>query len=206
MNELYVSKFGGTSVRDHAAMLRSAKLVVGDPRVRVIVVSACSDMTDRSVALAAGGLSEGQRSLVVEAIIKHHNQILAQIEQIQAVEPSVKQRLADYYADFDQITQVAQTNLSIEQRQLHTDALLAYGEIFSSCLFTEVLKQLDANSVWFDVRSIMRTDSSYQNAQPQISELARQTQSLLLPKLSDNRIVTQGFIGSDGEGVTTTLG
>ncbi|MFY3758216.1 lysine-sensitive aspartokinase 3, partial [Escherichia coli] len=56
-----VAKFGGTSVADFEAMNRSADVVLGNPDVRLVVLSASAGVTNLLVALAAGSESE-QRS------------------------------------------------------------------------------------------------------------------------------------------------
>ncbi|MDZ7903198.1 MAG: hypothetical protein U5L01_11925 [Rheinheimera sp.] len=44
--QIIVAKFGGTSVADFPAMSRCADIVLADPRIRLIVVSASSGVTN----------------------------------------------------------------------------------------------------------------------------------------------------------------
>jgi aspartate kinase len=87
-----------------------------------------------------------------------------------------------------------------------TDELVSHGELLSSLLFVEVLRQRNVASQWFDVRKVMRTDDRFGRAEPDVAQLAELTQTQLAPKLAEALIVTQGFIGSEAKGRTTTLG
>ena len=58
----------------------------------------------------------------------------------------------------------------------------------------------------FDVRKVLRTDSEFGEAAPQLEEIAKLAQQLLAPEIASAIVVTQGFVGADVEGRTTTLG
>lgn len=49
-----VAKFGGTSVADFDAMNRSASIVLADPNVRLVVLSASAGVTNLLVELSEG--------------------------------------------------------------------------------------------------------------------------------------------------------
>ncbi|MCX2959403.1 MAG: lysine-sensitive aspartokinase 3, partial [Serratia symbiotica] len=51
-NSTVVAKFGGTSVADFAAMNRSADIVLANPQVRLVVLSASAGITNLLEALA----------------------------------------------------------------------------------------------------------------------------------------------------------
>ena len=53
-NSTVVAKFGGTSVADFEAMNRSADVVLANPQVRLVVLSASAGVTNLLVALAEG--------------------------------------------------------------------------------------------------------------------------------------------------------
>ena len=54
MSHLSVAKFGGTSVANYSAMQSCAKIVIADPKTRVVVLSASAGVTNLLVALANG--------------------------------------------------------------------------------------------------------------------------------------------------------
>ena len=202
MNNFSVAKFGGTSMADYEAMVKSANIVLIDNAVRLVVVSACSGMTNRFVALASGNLDEYQRLEEVASIADHHRQILSHISDDAQLHEQLENRISEFAAT----TVAAKGELSANARAATTDALLSFGELLSSFLFSQVLIQLGAHSTWFDVRTVMATDSRHNKAEPQIEAIAANAQQLLLPQVEQAIVVTQGFIGRNHEGVTTTLG
>lgn len=76
----------------------------------------------------------------------------------------------------------------------------------SSYLFVEILRQRGVIATWFNVRNIMQTNDKFAKAEPNQQQLKRLANKYLLPKLQEKLIVTQGFIGQDKAGRTTTLG
>ncbi len=77
----------------------------------------------------------------------------------------------------------------------------------SSYLFVALFKHYGTDAVWFDVRTIMRTDSKFSCAKPVCDEIKVLAHDKLLPLINDSSIIiTQGFIGSNTLGETTTLG
>ena len=57
------------------------------------------------------------------------------------------------------------------------------------------LKGLNADR--FDVRQVLKTDSQFGKATPNVSATAQAAKEYLIPLLDDQVIVTQGFVGSD---------
>ena len=105
-------------------------------------------------------------------------------------------RLKEFYLT------AAQT-LNTEQQ---FDELLSFGERLSSYLFTQVLRLKGLNATRFDVRQVLKTDSQFGKATPNVAATAQAAKAHLIPLLDDSVIVTQGFIGSDANNLTTTLG
>ncbi|MFP3366499.1 lysine-sensitive aspartokinase 3, partial [Pseudoalteromonas sp. SIMBA_148] len=73
-------------------------------------------------------------------------------------------------------------------------------------LFTEVLREQGAQAQWFDVREVMQTDDCFGRAEPDTAVLRTRCDQLLAPRLSQGPVITQGFIGREAAGRTTTLG
>jgi len=87
-----------------------------------------------------------------------------------------------------------------------TDELVSHGELMSTLLFVEILRERSVAAEWFDVRKVMRTNDRFGRAEPDMAELAELAVSQLQPRVEEALIVTQGFIGSESKGRTTTLG
>ena len=80
---MIVMKFGGTSVKDVAAVQRLIGIVRRDPRPRVVVVSALSKVTDALLEtgrLAEAGDANGARE-AVRALHRRHVDMAALVSQ-----------------------------------------------------------------------------------------------------------------------------
>lgn len=195
---LVVAKFGGTSVADYGAMNRCAEIVLGNPDCRLVVVSASSGVTNLLVELTQESINDDGRL-----------QRLKQIAQIQYAILDKLGRPNDVAAALDKLLSrmaVLSEALASQRSKAIMDELLSLGEQCSSALFAAVLREKGANSSAFDVRRVLRTDSHFGRAEPQVEQIAVLSREHLQPLLSEQVIVTQGFIGSDEAGQTTTLG
>jgi len=193
-----VAKFGGTSVADFTAMTNSAKIVENNPDTRLIIISACSGVTNHLVELANGICDPKDRDEKLHIIKNIHYSILEDLKDASQVQPQIDRILGDIATFAYEASQAPSIKI--------TDKLVACGELMSTYLFTEVLNERGNNAVRFDIRQVMKTDSSYGCALPNIEAIETQAQALLAPICQDHLVVSQGFIGSDDEGNTTTLG
>ncbi|GAA6173532.1 lysine-sensitive aspartokinase 3 [Colwellia sp. KU-HH00111] len=195
-----VAKFGGTSVADFPAMLRCAHIIKNDTRNRLVVVSASAGVTNHLVRLSQANISLEEQNQIIAAIR------VIQLNITQHLTSSVEQALN---TEIDNLLDQLAT-LALNQSQQHSvkqsDAILAFGEQLSSRIFAQVLQSIDVNGAYFNVQQVMKTNSLYGKAVVDVEQLALACNQLLVPKLSQQVLVTQGFIGEDGLGETTTLG
>lgn len=201
MKELDIAKFGGTSVKDFEAMSSSARVVLSNPNTRLVVVSACAGVTNLLVELASGALfGDG-----IEAKISELRRIHMQI--IDKILPSERERCVAYLEEHLKEISDQAREASMGRSDALTDRIVCHGELLSSYLIVEIFRVLGAKARVFDVRQVMRTDSNYGQANPLVEVLAAKARELLCPLLEGGElVVTQGFIGSNSEGCTTTLG
>jgi aspartate kinase len=196
--KLNVAKFGGTSVANFSAMENCAKIIKNNPNTKVVVVSASAGVTNLLVDIAHTAMSK--------ELIK---QKLAEIGNIQQ---AILQALdnADEIGQKLQQLQRSLSDLALHEEMLHRvdlkDALLSHGERMSSLLFSAVLNQFDVKAENFDVRNVLKTDSEFGQAVPNLEKIVKAAKQLMLPSLLDSVLVTQGFVGADEQGNTTTLG
>ncbi|MFL7022725.1 lysine-sensitive aspartokinase 3 [Enterovibrio norvegicus] len=198
MNALTVAKFGGTSVADYAAMSKCASVIKGNESTRLVVISACSGVTNLLVELANGVSSLEKQKALLTRLQEIHFSILASLPENEAVNTAVNDIL-DTVATFAAAAAKAPSDKI-------TDSLVACGELMSTHIFTHLLNQQGLDAVRFDVRDALKTDDVHGKASPDLIETAYQAQTLLRPLCEEKVVVTQGFIGSDNKGNTTTLG
>ncbi|QYJ85531.1 lysine-sensitive aspartokinase 3 [Shewanella mesophila] len=195
---IVVAKFGGTSVADYQSMSRCADIILASSDTRVVVVSASSGVTNLLVELTQAQLDDGRRQQLLKDIASIQYKILDELG-----------RPSDVAARLDAVLSriaVLSESLSLERSKATMDELLSQGEQCSSALFAAVLREKGESASAFDVRQVMRTDSHFGRAEPQIEQIESLCCEHLTPLLKSQRIVTQGFIGADEQGATTTLG
>lgn len=197
-NYITVSKFGGTSVADHQAMLRCAHIIKNDQSNRVVVVSASSGVTNYLVRLSQENISEIEQKQIVENIKSIQLNILKHLNDTDDLRRKIITLL-------DELSAYAQAQ-SLNHSTRIADSILSFGEQMSSLIFAQVLQSIGVNGHTFDVRQIMKTNNLYGQAVVDLSQLSKYTSQILQPRLQNEVIVTQGFIGQNEDGYTTTLG
>ncbi|MFT5542194.1 MAG: aspartate kinase [Glaciecola sp.] len=195
---LNVAKFGGTSVATYQTMRSCAKIVADNPQTKIVVVSASAGVTNHLVALANSALTSGQ----IEELVSQINDVeLAIVQQLNHAD-EVNEKLNVLLEELTELAKHEEINFRDDLK----DALLSMGERMSSLLFAAVLREFDVPASNFDVRKVLRTDSLFTQAVPELSTIKQLAQTLLIPELAHSVLVTQGFVGADEQGRTTTLG
>ncbi|SKC33426.1 Lysine-sensitive aspartokinase 3 [Photobacterium piscicola] len=197
-NPVIVAKFGGTSVANYAAMCRSANIVIANPHTKIVLISACSGVTNVLVALAKGISDITLRQQHLQQLTTTHQQILDQLQHPHAVSGAI-------YTLLDDIASASAQAAIASSSQL-TDKLVSHGELLSTFLFSQILVEMNAAAIRFDIRDVMRTDDQFGKAIPQPALIRQLAQQHLVPLIDTQIVVSQGFIGRDELGNTTTLG
>ena len=197
MSNLSVAKFGGTSVANYAAMEASAKIVIADPNTRVVVLSASAGVTNLLVALA-NGCEAPQRAKLLAEVRQIQENILNELKDPARVREEVEVLLKN----IESLSEAASLATSLAL----TDELISHGEMISTKIFVQLLRELNTQATWVDVRTIVATNSNFGKAAPDDEQTQKNSDNILKPLIDRGELViTQGFIGRDPHGKTTTL-
>jgi aspartate kinase len=208
--EIVVMKFGGTSVEDAAAILRTASIVEG--RIAkglrpVVVVSAMAKVTDQLLACAAAALAgRGDREAALEIAARlraRHLQVAGDLvngERLDSLQLDINRA-------FDGLEELVRGIAVVgELTARSSDLIVSFGERLSSVMVTAAFSERGLNSVHIDAREVILTDDHYGKAAPDESAIENALKQTVLPLLTAARVpVMGGFIGSCN-GITTTLG
>ena len=198
MSHLSVAKFGGTSVANYPAMQACAQIVINDPNTRVVVLSASAGVTNLLVALANGVEAE-ERARLIGEVRQIQENILNELKDASRVRPIIEKYLENISALSEAAALATSTALS--------DELISHGEFMSTQIFIEVLRELNTTATWLDVRTIVATNDHFGKAAPNDAQTQANSDNLLKPLIDRGELViTQGFIGREPNGKTTTLG
>ncbi len=204
VNHLIVCKFGGTSVQDATSIRNCIEILLENPQRRVALVSATAGSTDL--------LSEA----CLEAQQGNHDQCLTSVTKFVARHMQLAQELEIFGEVSSQLNSLGEELQTLLQGVLMLrdcssktrDRILSLGERSSSLLVSSCWSQRTKNEVkCFDIREIMHTDGRHGSALPHLEKIKNSSDQILKPLLkNDKLILSQGFIGINSDGSTTTLG
>ena len=208
--KLVVMKFGGTSVEDAPAMLRTAAIVRGrraQGLSAVVVVSAMARVTDQLIAAAASaGRGDRLGALALASRLRHrHADTAAALLGEGGNLPLLHGAL---HAEFDALDDLLRGIAAVGELTPRTnDLVTSFGERLSSRMVAEAFAQHGLEGVHVEARQCIITDDHYGKATPQEDAIEAALEKHLLPHVEAGRTpVMGGFIGSNAAGITTTLG
>jgi aspartate kinase len=191
-----VFKFGGASLKDANGVKNVAKIITQHAKQSlVIIVSAMGKTTnalERIVALGKEGKSFEQE---LQSILHYHGCI---IDDLFREHHPVKEKV------FTILKSIAEKFNTEDEYDITYDQIVSQGEIVSSLIVAAYLNQFTPTT-WVDARSCILTDSSFREGRVQWATSSERIRNMVNQNGS-NLVVTQGFIGSNEAGLTTTLG
>lgn len=198
-------KFGGTSVKDRAAIERLVT-IVGRATAPVVVVSALAGVTDRLLVIAAeaaaGDLDAATAN--VRALRERHHSVATVITDA-ALLATVSAELDREFDELERIVGALAVLGDVSPRWF--DAIAATGELLSSRIVAAALTSHGRPATWVDSRAVVVTTDAFMAAAPIFDRTDAAMRAAILPVHADGRIaVLGGFVGATEKGVTTTLG
>jgi aspartate kinase len=200
---MIVSKFGGTSVADAAAIGRLIGIIRSRLQDRpVVVVSALAKVTDALLGLGPLVHSGNAAKLdeAIAALIERHAATARALPGADASVPVIAE-------DAAALREELHAALGRMLRPAELDAVAGRGELWSSRIVGAALAGGGVASSWVDIRPIMVTDDRFGRATPMMPAFTARARECLVPLGEAGLVpVTQGFIGATPTGVPTTLG
>ena len=196
---MHVFKFGGASVKDALGVKNLASVLRKVGFENTLIIISAMGKTTNALETVIGNYfnnkSELQSSL--QAVKKFHNGIL--LDLFEEVSHPVFKKVS---ALFDELQSIFDRNKSPDYNFVY-DQTIGYGELASTIIVSDYLNFVGIKNNWLDVREIIKTDSYYRRANVNWEA----TQKTITTKLNTSVLnVTQGFLGSDDNNFTTTLG
>ncbi|MBN2174645.1 MAG: aspartate kinase, partial [Bacteroidales bacterium] len=194
---MIVFKFGGASVKDADSVRNVREIIKNYNENLVVVISAMGKTTNLletlTKAYVAGDESKWN---IFEEFKNYHFKIISDlpgeimIKAIKKILDQLKDKLrefpsSDYNFEYDQI--------------------ICYGELLSTLIVATYLDSEGIDIRWKDIRNFLKTDSNFRDANVDWEK----TEELICDEFNfqgTQRYITQGFIGSDPNGFSTSLG
>ncbi len=202
---MQVLKFGGSSVAN-AVNISKVVSIVADATKKdrtIMVSSAISGCTDKLIKI--GNLAskrELQYKELVESLEKEHNDIIQEIipEEYRAIPVDKCNAL------FSELKGILEGVALIgELTESSCDLVMSFGELLSTSIISAKLKSLGINNVWTDSRTLIKTFR--ENSRNVVNTTETYNRICAYLETNGTRLyVVPGFIASDANNKTTTLG
>ncbi|MCI7515238.1 MAG: bifunctional aspartate kinase/homoserine dehydrogenase I [Bacteroidales bacterium] len=203
---MQVMKFGGTSVANSNAMAQVVEIVskAVDRDRTILVVSAISGCTDTLIRI--GNLAarrDEEYKILIDSLQKRHHDIIRELLPIEKHEES--KEVCD--ALFDSLRSIAQGVFLLgELSPASLDAIQGFGELWSTKIIATKLASIGIATKWIDSREIIRTYEKGGKNAVDIQKTYYRVNEMIENNPITQLFVLPGFIASDKQGRTTTLG
>lgn len=194
-----IFKFGGASVKDADGVKNLAHVLeqVGFDNT-LLVISAMGKTTNALEVVIRNYFDKSNElNASLQEVRKYHNQILMDLFDNEEHEV-----FYEVTSLLDDLEYFIRSNKSPNYNFVY-DQVISFGELVSTTIVSFYLKEVGIKNNWIDVRNFIKTDTNYRDANVDWE----QTQTLIKKGVKKNILnITQGFIGSDENNFTTTLG
>ena len=194
-----VYKFGGASVKDAEGVKNLVTVLKTTGHNNTLVVVSAMGKTTNAMELVIKNYFEHKAELQssIYEVIKYHNEILLDLfdNERHNVYGALK-------ALFDELTMFFKSNKSPDYNYVY-DQTIGFAELISTTIISHYLNEIGLKNNWIDVREFIKTDSYYRRSNVNWE----QTQESISSNFNTSILnITQGFLGSDANNFTTTLG
>ena len=200
---MMVMKFGGSSVRNAEMIRRVIDIARGRLAESPVLVASAMGKTTDMLVLVADHAQAGDREAAFTMIERLEQSHFAAARELVSDAAGLERAVCVLFEELRGLTQGIYLIRECSPRS--RDALLSFGERLSTLIITAAARELGVDAELVDARSLIRTNGDFGGASPEMDASTRLIRSRLRPR-PDHLYVTQGFIGSTVEGVTTTLG
>lgn len=194
-----IFKFGGASVKDAEGVKNLVKVLKETGYDNMLVVVSAMGKTTNALEKVIFNYFDNPKELQssVQDVKKFHNAIL--LDLFDSDNHPIFKQVEDLFKDL--ITFFSR-NKSPDYNYVY-DQVVGYGELVSTSIISSYLNEIGIKNNWLDVRNFIKTDNYYRNAKIDWKE----TQQHISKGVKTNEFnITQGFLGSDANNFTTTLG
>lgn len=194
-----IFKFGGASVKDADGIKNVLSVLQKVGHEDVLLVISAMGKTTNALEIVIKNYFEKSTEFhaSLQEVRKYHNQIL--LDLFEDEEHDVFFTVNSHFADLEYFLR---SNKSPNYNFVY-DQVISFGEIVSTTIVSHYFNEKGLKNNWIDVRNFIKTDNTYRDA----NLYWEQTQKLISKGIKKKTLnITQGFLGSDENNFTTTLG
>ncbi len=202
---MQVLKFGGTSVANAENIKKVIEIVKNRSAKNktIVVVSALGGVTDLLLTIAA--LSETGDDAYKVKLNEFEQRHLDAVKQLLPVAKQ-SQLLSLVKKSCNELEDICNgIYLLGELTPRSKDRISSYGEWLSSQIIAEALSANDVSAIWKDAKELIVTNSAFTVAEVDFTESEKKIKDYFSSQ-SASLLLVPGFIATDKNGITTTLG
>jgi len=193
-----VFKFGGASIKDISSIKNILKIISTYNEDRLLIVVSAMGKTTNALELVVHNYFNNKENLQasISEVYNFHSEIINNLfEKSHPI-------FSDISKSFEKLNSFIKANKSPSYSFVY-DQIVSLGELLSSRIIHHFLLNNNINCLFIDARNCIKTNSKYRGAKVEWNI----TNKKIKDYISDSKIiVTQGFIGSDKNNFTVTLG
>jgi aspartate kinase len=193
-----VFKFGGASIKDISSIKNILKIISTYNEDRLVIVVSAMGKTTNALELVVHNYFNNKENLQasISEVYNFHLEIINNLfEKSHPI-------FSDISKSFEKLNSFIKANKSPSYSFVY-DQIVSLGELLSSRIIHHFLLNNNINCSFIDARNCIKTNSKYRGAKVEWDI----TNKKIKDYISDSKIsVTQGFIGSDKNNFTVTLG
>ncbi len=195
---MIINKFGGASIKDIKALEQMVLICKSQIHSGVIVVSAMGKTTNLLEKIVVNYFKSASIDSLLNEFISFHFDFLEKLFTKQHAIFKEFEKLIDELKM--KLVKTPGLNFDFEY-----DQIVPFGEIVASKIVHAYQNSLGLNVEWIDIRTCLKTDTTYREANIDWT-LSDQLIKKGFAGFESRLFITQGFIGTDINGLMTTLG
>ncbi len=194
-----VFKFGGASVKDAAGVKNILRVLRHTGFKDTLIVVSAMGKTTNALERVVRSFFENKEQFPqdLQKVREDHHRI---IEELFESENAVISQKVN--ALFDGVLTFLDTT-DVQEYSLVYDQVVSVGELVSTTIISDYMEREGMENTWLDVRECIKTDAYFRDANLYWTDTEAAIQQAVNGK---STLISQGFIGSAPNGLTTTLG
>ena len=194
-----VFKFGGASVKDAAGVKNILRVLRHTGFKDTLIVVSAMGKTTNALERVVHSFFENKEQFPedLQKVREDHHRIIEELFESESAVISQKVN-----ALFDGVLTFLDTT-NVEEYSLVYDQVVSVGELVSTTIISHYMNKEGIENHWLDARECIKTDAYFRDANLYWTDTEAAIQHAVNGK---STLISQGFIGSASNGLTTTLG
>lgn len=201
---MQVFKFGGASVKDTEGIKNVAAVLRKVGYKNTLIVISAMGKTTNALEIVIHNYFHNKKELqsAILDVKEYHINILMDVFDVDSYRMEhhpIYKKVTDL---FNELSTFLEINKSPDYNFVY-DQVIGYGELLSTVIISAYFNDIGIKNTWLDAREHIKTDTYYRKGNVRWED----TQALITKHVDTSILnITQGFIASDANNFTTTLG